>query len=81
MAVAQVDATHNALANGGYFDCNFRIETAQLLPKRYFGNEQDMMVMIKKLRTLVNETVLRRERNYPRQIGTRRVAGDVELFS
>lgn len=63
-----------------------RIEvTAQDLldvyPRKVYFFPQTGRVLVKKLRSMHNETVYEREREYKSRIGGATVAGDVELFS
>ena len=51
------------------------------MPRKIYFFPAHGKVMVKRLRTLANDTVLERERDYQRQIGATRVPGDVELFS
>jgi chemotaxis protein CheD len=50
-------------------------------PRKVYFFLKTGKVMVRRLRTLANETVLVRERDYQRQIGTTHVDGDIELFS
>lgn len=50
-------------------------------PRKVYFFPKTGKVMVKRLRTLGNETVLERERNYPCQINSVRVCAAVERFS
>lgn len=50
-------------------------------PRKVYFFPKTGKVLVKRLRSMANDTVARRERDYQRQIGATRVAGEVELFS
>jgi chemotaxis protein CheD len=50
-------------------------------PRKVYFFPKTGRVLVKKLRTMHNETVFEREREYESRIGHATVAGDVELFS
>jgi chemotaxis protein CheD len=50
-------------------------------PRKIYFFPRNGKVLVKRLRTLANDTVLKRERDYESQIGTTGGSGEVELFS
>lgn len=63
---------------------NVRLRARDLMdefPRKVYFFPSSGRVMVRKLRTLNNDTVLKREREYRRELGATRVSGDVELFS
>ena len=63
---------------------NIRLRARDLMdefPRKVYFFPSSGRVMVRKLRTLNNDTVLKREREYRRELGATRVSGDVELFS
>lgn len=52
-----------------------------IYPRKVYFFPQSGKVMVKKLRTMHNSTIVKREIDYSQRLRTTRVAGDVELFA